>query len=68
MLCLSYCNTLGPMLPCCSVIVAAVDLAEVDHRVLRAGRDQPRTVDRHGGVDRLHVEIPDCSMNESKSR
>ena len=43
MLCLSYCNTLGPMLPCCSVIVPAVDLAEVDHRVLRAGRDQPRT-------------------------
>lgn len=44
MLCLSYRNTLGPMLPWCSVIVAAVALAEVDHnRVLRAGRDQPRT-------------------------
>ena len=38
-------KTLGPMLPWCSVIVAAVAfLAEVDdHRVLRAGRDQPRT-------------------------
>lgn len=32
------------MLPWCSVIVAAVALAEVDdHRDLRAGRDQPRT-------------------------
>lgn len=40
------------MLPWCSVIVAAVALAEVDHRVLRAGRDQtPHDVDRHGGVD-----------------
>lgn len=46
LLCLSSCETLGPVLPWCSVIVAAAVafLAEVDdHRVLRAGRDQPRT-------------------------
>jgi hypothetical protein len=42
--CLSYCETLGPMLPWCvvSVIVAAVALAEVDQQGF-AGRDQPRT-------------------------
>ena len=43
MLCLSCRKALAPMLPWCSVIVVAVALAEVDHRVLRAGRDQPRT-------------------------
>lgn len=57
MLCLSYCETLGPMLPylgVVSVIVAAVALAEVDQQGFAGGqRSTPHKIDRHGGVEQV---------------